>query len=93
MNDPVAALRAYLERHFAGAAVEIVRGADDDRCLCTITAKAALYRLAVLDEAFSGPGFAGIGPQLEAFGVAQVMRDMTGFPVTVTASGCVFEDV
>ncbi|MDD9869081.1 MAG: hypothetical protein OXU50_04210 [Gammaproteobacteria bacterium] len=92
-DDTAAALRAYLEQHFPGAAIEIARGGDDDRYLCTITAESGQYRLAVLDEAFSGPGFTGVAPQLESFGAAQVMRDMAGFPVTVTANGCVFEDV
>lgn len=92
-DDIETALRAYLEQHFAGAAIEIARGADDDRHLCTVNAESGQYRLAVLDEAFSGPGFAGVAPQLESFGAAQVMRDMAGFPVTVTANGCVFEDV
>lgn len=92
-DDIETALRAYLEQHFSGAAIEIARGADNDRHLCTVNADSGQYRLAVLDEAFSGPGFAGVAPQLESFGAAQVMRDMAGFPVTVTANGCVFEDV
>ena len=94
MKDDVSgALRAYLERHFAGASIEIARTEADEGCRCTVATDDGQYRLIVLDEAFSGPGCAEVGEQLEVFQVARVMRDVVGFPITVTRSGCVFDDV
>ena len=92
-GDEIDALRAYLERNFSGSKIDVVRGSKDDRYLCTITGGGDHYQLTVLDEAFSGPGFAGACSQLEAFQTASVMRDMIGFPVTVTQNGCIFDDV
>ena len=94
MKDDVGgALCAYLERHFAGAAIEVARLEEDEGRRCTVSADDARYRLIVLDEAFSGPGCADADARLEAFQVAQVMRDVAGFPVVVTRDGCIFDDV
>ena len=92
-DDAVCALRAYLGRHFAGAKITVARAPRERGYLCTVEADGERYRLTVFDEAFSGPGNAVPGEQLEAFRVAQVMRDMAGFPVTVTQNGCIAGDV
>ena len=92
-DDPSGALRAYLERHFAGATIEIARLEEGEGCRGTVATSDGQYRLTVLDEAYSGPGAAGARERLEDFQVARVMREMAGFPITVTRNGCVFDDV
>lgn len=89
MENHKKVIEQYLNSHFAGAEIRIVRGQKDDAFLCHIQdSDGEAYELVVMDEALSG------NPEemlalLERYGPAQVLREVVGFPITVTRSGCI----
>ncbi len=89
-----AAVTAYLARHFAQVAVKEVAPFDGDGrgAALLIEADGGEYRLNVLDEVVAGLDRDGAVALLEDNRVASVMRDLIGFPVTLTGSGCIFGD-
>ena len=87
-------LVAYLERHFQ--TVEIRQSqrthADDGRAFL-IRAEREDYTVIVSDDAFAeGEDSGKIVQSFEQYNLASVMRDLRGFAVTVSDSGCIFEN-
>ena len=89
-------LLAYLKEHFdeveITGALPISHCGDD--CVCfDITASGERYRFNIADEAIVGLDRDAVATLLENNRAASVMQDLRGFPVTLTASGCIFGDV
>ena len=82
-------IRAYIASHFADAQVEMRRDDKDEGFVCDIkTGDGETYQMLVMDEALSG-GDREMLAQLETYNPARVLREVIGFPVSVTASGCI----
>ena len=83
-------VKAYLEQHFAGIQINIVEVPEEHGWGYQVLCEEGQFNLLVLDEAFEGLDDEQAANQMETFQVADVMRNMEGFTVTVTNSGCIF---
>ena len=91
----VEAVTAYLAQHFDQVEVKSTAPFNRDGTGLTlqIEADGGQYRLNVLDEAVASFDLDAIVELLADNRVVSVMRDLVGFPVTLTASGCIFGDL
>ncbi len=89
------ALTAYLAEHFEHVKISGTAPFDRDGHGVTfrIQAEGGEYRLNILDTVIAGLDRAAIIALLGDNRVASVMRDLSGFPVTLTDSGCIFGDL
>lgn len=87
-------LCAYLQNHFQAVEVrQSQRTHKDDGCAFLIHADHEDYTVIVMDDAFSPEaGSEEIQQGFERYKLASVMCDLTGFAVTVSESGCIFEN-
>ena len=83
-------VKAYLEQHFANTEINIVEVPEEHGWGYQVSCEEGQFNLLVLDEAFEGLDDKQAANQMETFQVADVMRNMEGFTVTVTNSGCIF---
>ena len=90
-QETLAAVETYLARHFSELKVDAKRLPEDNGCAYSFSCSEGDFNLLVLDETFEGLERDQAVTQLEMFQVADVLRDMGGFPITVTTSGCIFE--
>ena len=90
MSDQTKIVTAYLQKHFSAAEIESTEVAAEHGWGYKIACDEGQFNLLVLDEAFEGLDDEQSAMQLETFQVADVMRSMEGFTVTVTNSGCIF---
>ena len=84
-------VEAYLEKHFAGAKISVIEVAAEHGYGYKISCDEGLFNLLVLDEVFTSLSEEQAERQLETFQVAEVMRNLEGFTLTVTNSGCIFQ--
>ena len=89
------AVKAYLEAHFKQVEIkrEVPYGKDGEGRSFLIEADGAEYRFNVHAEAVAGLDRDAMVALLNDSRAASVMRDLTGFPVTLTVNGCIFDDV
>lgn len=87
-------VRDYLAGEFSDVRiVDTARMIRDDGIDVHIQADGEEYRLRILDEVVEQQGAENIGAFLAENNAATVMRELIGFPVMITANGCVFDDV
>ncbi len=89
------AVKAYLEEHFKQVEIKSDASYEKDgrgRSFL-IEADGVEYRFNVHDEAVAGLDRDAVVALLNDNRAASVMRDLTGFPVTLTVNGCIFDDV
>ncbi|MBC6414643.1 MAG: hypothetical protein GDA45_07175 [Chromatiales bacterium] len=91
MIDQKEIVEAYLKKHFADAQISSAEVPAEKGWGYKLSSAEGLYNLLVLDEAFTSLNAEQATMQLENFQVADVMRSMEGFTVTVTDSGCIFQ--
>ena len=89
------AVMTYLARHFSQVAITgtVPFDRDGHGVSFLVDTGEGEYRLNVLDEAVAGLDRDGMVELLEGNRVASVMRDLVGFPLTLTRSGCIFGDL
>ena len=87
-------LVAYLERHFQTVEIrQSQRTHADNGTAFLIHAEREDYTVIVSDDAFAEEEDSEkIAQSLEQYNLAGVMRDLRGFAVTVSDSGCIFEN-
>ncbi len=90
MTKQTEIVKAYLERHFVGTEIDITEVPEEHGWGYKVSCEEGQFNLLVLDEAFEGLDDEQAASQMETFQVADVMRDMEGFTITVTNSGCIF---
>lgn len=90
MNDQTNIITAYLAKHFSEAEINSTQVPEEQGWGYKISCDEGQFSLLVLDEALDGLSDAQAMKQLETFQVADVMRNMEGFTITVTDSGCIF---
>lgn len=89
-------LAAYLGEHFEQVEIrEIssIRYSGDDCTSFFFTADGEEYHFNVADEAIAGLDRDAVTALLSNNRVVSVIQDLRGFPVTLTASGCIFGDL
>ena len=91
MNNQTQAVTAYLRRHFADAVIDSTAVPAEKGWGYKIACAEGQFSLLVLDEAVAGMNDEQAIAQLESFQVAEVLRSMEGFTITVTNSGCIFQ--
>ena len=87
---------AYLREHFSKADITEVASIEHGGDSCTsfaLMADGERYRFNIADEAIAGLDRDAVVALLENNRVVSVMRDLQGFPVTLTTSGCIFGDI
>ena len=89
------ALTAYLAEHFNQVKVKsaVVFDKDGRGLSFLIVADGAEYRVNLLDEVTEGLDRNALISLFKDNWVVSVMRDLSGFSVTLTNSGCIFGDV
>ncbi len=89
------AVTVYLAKHFGEVAVRERMPFDRDGhgVAFLIEADGVEYRLNILDDVVAGLDKNAVVELLGSNQVVSVMRDLVGFPVTLTASGCIFGDL
>ena len=90
MKKQTEIVRAYLEQHFVGAEINISEVPEEHGWGYKVSCEEGQFNLLVLDEAFEGLDDEQAVIQIETFQVADVMRNLEGFTITVTNSGCIF---
>ena len=90
MSNQTKAMKVYLEEHFSNAEMNVTEVPEEKGWGYNIVCAEGQFNLLVLDEAFEGLDDEQAAKQLETFQVADVMRSMEGFTITVTKSGCIF---
>ena len=90
MTKQTEIVRAYLQQHFVGAEINITEVPEERGWGYKVSCEEGQFSLLVLDEAFEGLDNDQAVSQIETFQVADVMRSMEGFTITVTNSGCIF---
>ena len=90
MTEQTKIVTAYLLKHFSVTGIESIKVTKEHGWGYKIFCDEGQFNLLVLDEAFEGLDDEQAAMQLETFQVADVMRSMEGFTVTVTNSGCIF---
>ena len=91
MSEQTKIMKAYLERHFSDAEINVTEVPEEHGWGYKISCAEGRFNLLVLDEAFEGLDDENAAKQLETFQVADVIRSMEGFTITVTNSGCIFQ--
>lgn len=91
MNNREKIVKAYLEKHFLNAEIGITEVPDEHGWGYKISCDEGQFSLLLLDEALEGLDDEQAIEQLETFQVADVMRSVEGFTITVTNSGCIFQ--
>ena len=89
-------LLAYLKEHFDDVDITEVSSIEHGGDHCTsfvMMADGERYRFNIADEAVAGLDQGAVATLLANNRVVSVMRDLQGFPVTLTASGCIFGDI
>ena len=94
-EDLTSALMAYLTEQFDQVEIKKIAIFDRDGhgLSFSIVADGAEYRLNILDEAITDLDRDAVILLFNNNQVVSVMRDLAGFPVTLTASGCIFGDL
>lgn len=90
-QQALAVVEAYLKQHFGDIQITTKRLPEDNGCAYQFSCSEGDFSLLVLDEVLSDLEHDQAIQQLEMFQVADVLRSMDGFPITVTTSGCIFE--
>ncbi len=89
-------LLAYLRQHCDEADItgaSLIEHSGDHCTSFDVVADGEQYRFNIADEAIAGLDRGEVATLLENNNVVSVMRDLRGFPVTLTASGCIFGDI
>ena len=88
------ALTAYLQRHFQTVEIrQSQRTHKDDGTAFLVHAEQEDYTVIITDDAIADNATAeDLAQNFEQYNLANVMRDLIGFAVTVTDSGCIFEN-
>lgn len=89
------AVQAYLEEHFERVEIRSETPYEKDGAgrSFLIAADGVEYRFNVHDAAVAGLDRDAIVALLTDARAESVMRDLAGFPVTLTVNGCIFDDV
>ena len=91
MNEQTKIVEAYLQKYFPGAQITTTEVPAEQGWGYKISSGEEVYSLLVLNEIFASLSAEQAAQQLETFQVAEVMRSMEGFTITVTNSGCIFQ--
>ena len=84
----------YLQDYFSEVAItESGRMFSDDGEAFRIQADGEEYQIRILDEVIAEQGVEQIVDYLVSNNAVVVMRELAGFPVTMTNNGCMFYDV
>ena len=91
MIEQTKIVKAYLEKHFTDTEINSVEVPDEHGWGYKMSCAEGQFSLLVLDEAFENLNDEEAANQMETFQVADVMRSVEGFTITVTNSGCIFQ--